>query len=262
MRYTWSRLVVGMALLVGLGSVVALSQAAEVSDDEFKSLIDADVKTLTKAVDAIEKATPANKKMVEQRAGHGIHSTALYVACYANTKATGKDGAKAAAIRDVAIEIAKAAHAKDFKKVSELTKELAAPKAAGKAGAIDVAKAAGLKDDEIDLVMHHFKKATVYGSAAEDDIKAYSKKAPTKPEIAGAIAHRVLGMAELSKVAVKGSNAKEKKEWAEFNEKMHKAAEDLLKVSQGKKVAPADLQKAFSAVNGSCTACHNVFKGT
>lgn len=259
MRQTWSRVLLGAALITGIAS---LTQAADVSNDEFKVLIEADAKTIAKAADAVEKATGAAKKTAEQRASHGVHSTALYVAAYSNARAGGADGAKAAAIRDQALQIAKAAHAKDFKKVAELAKDLTSPKAAGKAGKIELAKEAGVKEDDLDLIMHHFKKPAVYGSGAEDDIKAFSKKAPAKAEVAGAIAHRVLALAEFGKIVVKGENAKQKKEWEEFNTKMEKAAEDLLKASQAKKASPADLQKAFGAVNASCTGCHNVFKGT
>lgn len=259
MRHKWSRVLLGMALIAAL---TGLGQAADVTNDEFKVLLDADAKTITKAAEAVEKATGAAKKTAEQRASHGIHSTALYVAAYSNARIGGKDDAKAAAIRDQALQIAKAAHAKDFKKVAELAKDLSSPKAAGKTEKIDVAKEAGVKEDDLDLVMHHFKKPTVYGSGAEDDIKAFSKKAPAKPEVAGAIAHRVLALAEFGKITVKGENAKQKKEWEEFNTKMAKAAEDLLKASQAKKVVPADIQKGFASINASCTACHNVFKGT
>lgn len=256
MRHYW-RVMAGVVLIAGLAGI---GTAADVSDDEFKALLDADAKTITKAADAATNATGAAKKTAEQRASHGIHSTALYVAAYANARVGGKD-AKAAAVRDQALKIAKAAAAKDFKAVADLAKDLADPKAkADKADKIDVAKAAGLKDGEIDLVMHHFKKPTVYGSGAEDDIKAFAKKAPLKPELAGAIAHRVLAMTEFSKTAAKGENAKEKKDWADYNAKMETAALNLLKASQAKKPAPADLQKAFTAVLGGCTACHNVFK--
>lgn len=257
MQRLWSRVVVCTVVLAGM---VGLGTAADVSDDEFKTLITADAKTIAGAAEAGEKGTATAKK----NAGAGIRSTALYVAMYANGRIGGTDDAKMAAVRDQALKIVEAAKKSDFKAAGELAKDLASPAAAGKAGKIDVAKAAGLKDDDVDLVMRHFLKTTQHASGAEEDIKKFGgKKGPAvKPEVAAAIGHRVLVMTDLTKLTPKGENAKQKKDWEEYNKKMAAAAENLLKVSQDKKATPAALRTAFESINGSCTACHNVFKNT
>ncbi|WP_020470597.1 cytochrome c [Zavarzinella formosa] len=256
MRHTWSRALLGAALIV---AITGLSHAADVTDDEFKVLIDADTKLIAKAAEAGDKGA----KPVKNNAANGIRSTALYVAGYANSRIGGKDDAKMAAIRDQALLIAKAAKDQDFKKIGELTKDLSAPKAAAtKKEKIDVAKAAGVEEGDVELVMHHFKKPVAYASGAEEEIKKYGKKGATapKPEVAIALANRVLVLAEFSKTAIKADNAAAKKDWATYNDKMAKAAEDLLTAAHAKKSSPADLAKAFTAIDGACTACHSKFK--
>lgn len=247
------------ALLVGLG-LLGYAGAADISDDDYKTLIDQDIKLLTKAVEAVEKAK--DKKTTEQRAAGGVKSDALYIAAYANARITGKNAAedgKMAAVRDTAIKIAKAADKKDFKTIAEATKELASPKPAASAAKIDVAKAFG--ELSVDDVMHHFKKPTAYGGEWEDLIKdnATNKKGrAVTPAVAASIAQRSIIMGEYSKTVMKAENAKDKKEWGEYNEKFLKAAEDLLKAAHGKK--EGDLTKAFKALNETCTTCHSAFK--
>jgi hypothetical protein len=165
-------------------------------------------------------------------------------------------------VRDAAINLAKAADKKDFKAIAAATKELEAPKAAAKASAMkteDLIKAFG--ELSVEDVMHHFKKPTAYGGEWEDLIKdnATNKKGrAVTPAVAASIAHRSTIMGECSKTIVKAENAKDKKEWAEYNEAMLKASADLLKASKGKK--EADMTKAFKALNESCTVCHSAFK--
>lgn len=255
------RRIVSLRLLTAT-MVIGLSlyaTAADVGDDDYKTLLDQDIKLLTKAVEAVEKAKDA--KVTGQRAAGGVKSDALYIAAYANArigKTPAEDG-KMAAVRDTAISIAKAADKKDFKAIAAAIKELENPKPAAKAAKIDVAKAFG--ELSVDDVMHTFKKPTAYGGEWEDLIKdnATNKKGrAVTPAVAASIAHRSLIMAEYSKTVMKAENAKDKKEWAEYNEKLVKAAEDLLKASKGKKAD--DLTKAFKALNESCTVCHSAFK--
>jgi hypothetical protein len=252
------------ALTAGI-AVLSTAKAADVGNDEFKILIDQDSKLINKALAAVAKASEREKKVKEQQASSGIHSTALYIASYANARITGSDAAndaKMATLRDSALKIAKAAHDKDFKAITEAASGITAdpkPAAGAKATKIDIFKESGLKEGDFEVTMHAFKKPVAFGTGAEDEIKANAKKAVAKSDNAAAIAQRVLVLAELSKHVKKGENAKEKQEWDDLNIKMEKAAQDLLAAAKAKKPA-ADLQKAFSAINGSCTACHNVFK--
>jgi hypothetical protein len=257
MRRNVSLRLLTAAMLIGLWGYAG---AADVSDDDYKTLIDQDIKLIGKAVEAYEKAK--DQKVTGQRASSGVKSDALYIAAYANARITGKNAAedgKMAAVRDTAIKLAKAADMKDFKAIAEAAKELENPKAAASATKIDVAKAFG--ELSVDDVMHHFKKPTAYGGEWEDLIKdnaANKKGRAVTPAVAAAIAQRTLIMGEYSKTIMKAENAKEKKEWTEYNEKLIKAAEDLHKAAKGKK--EADMTKAFKALNESCTTCHSAFK--
>src|SRR5262249_2657312 len=107
--------------------------AAGVNDDEFKALLDQDAKIIAKATAAVEKASGKDKKVVEKNAGNGIKSSAIIIAGYANDRIDGKNpsaDAKAAGVRDLAIQIFQATDKKDFKAAAELGKGLADAKPA------------------------------------------------------------------------------------------------------------------------------------
>ena len=61
----------------------------------------------------------------------------------------------------------------------------------------------------------------------------------------------------------KDFSEKEKKplaDWTKLMDEMTKAAEDLSKEAKKDKVTQADTKKAFTTLNNTCAACHNVFK--
>jgi len=260
MRRTPVRLLLVAAALAGGMAWLGQAGAADLTDDEFKALVEQDVKVITKAADAADKAAPAKKKAVEKNAAAGIKSSAVNMAGYANDHITGKDpaaDARAAAVRDEAIKMFKAAEAKDFKAAAEAAKGLSSPKPAAGAKKIDVAKAFGeLTPKEI---MDNYKTTAQFGTNLEADVKANAKKATAKPADAALIAHRTLVMAEYTKTVTKAENAADKKEWDDYNAKMMKAAEDLLAASK-KKSSAADMAKLFTTLDASCTACHDKFK--
>jgi hypothetical protein len=234
--------------------------AADVSDDEFKALLDQDAKIIAKATAAVEKASGKDKKVVEKNAGSGIKSSAIIIAGYANARITGKnptaDG-NAAAVRDLAIQIFQAAEKKDFKTAGTLAQGLADAKPAADPKKVDLGKAfEGIVNKD---VMDNSKKTSQYGTNVEDDIKANAEKVTAKPGDATLMAHRVLVMGEYNKTVVKADNAADKKKWVEYNDKMLQAAGDLLTASK-KKSAPADMKKVFATLNASCIACHDDFK--
>ena len=258
MRRNAGRLFTGAALLAGFALLGPLG-AADLSDDEFKGLVEQDAKTIAKAVAAVEKAK--DKKTTEQRAAGGVKSAAMLVATYANARIGGKNAdadAQAASVRDAALHVMKAAGTKDFKAVADAAKEMGEAKPAAEAKKIDLAKE--FAEATVDDSMHAFKKTAQFGNGGEDEIKANAKKATMKPDAVVALANRVLALAELSKMITKGENEAKKKEWAGYNARMEKAAEELLKAAKAKKTGP-ELAKAFTAVNAACTTCHSAFKG-
>jgi hypothetical protein len=252
-------LLVAAALIVGL-ACLRPAGAADPTDDEFKALVEQDAKIIARAADAVGKATGKDKRVVEKNAGSGIKSSALIMAGYANARITGTNAdadAKAAGIRDTAIEIFKAADDKKFKEAAEAAKGLASPKPATGAKKIDIAKALGdLTQKE---VMDNFKKTSQYGTHVEEDIKTNAEKPTAKPNEAALMAYRVLAMAEYNKTVTKTENAADRKKWDEYNAKMISSTEALLAASKKKSTA-AEMKKAFAAVNATCFACHDDFK--
>jgi hypothetical protein len=256
-------LLVAAALCAGL---VCLSQAGAAdppTDNEFTTLLDQDAKIIAKAADAVEKApTPKDRKVIAKNAGSGIKSAALIIAAYSNSRITGKDpaaDAKAAAVRDEAIKIYKAAADGDFKAAAETAKGLSTAKGSGKAAKIDLLQAFGEVTSKD--VMHNFLKTNQYGTNVEADIiaNATKKGPPAKPADTILMSHRVLIMGEYSKKVVKAEGAEDTKKWLEYNDQMMQATEKLLAAAK-KKSSPADMAKAFTLVNASCTACHDDFK--
>jgi hypothetical protein len=258
MRRTPARpLLVAAALALGLALLGSAGAADPPTDAEFKALVDQDTKVIAGAADAVEKAAGKEKRVVERNAGNGIKSSALMMAELANSRIGGRDAAAdahAAAVRDEALKIYKAADGKKFKEAGEMAKGLAAVKPAADAKKIDIFKEAGeLTPKE---TMHNLTKTSQFGTNAEADIIANAKKATAKPADAALIAHRVLVLGEISKTVKKGENAAEKKAWDDYNAQMIKAAEDLLATTK-KKATAADLTKAFNTLNSRCTACHD-----
>jgi len=262
MRRTPARpLLVAAALGLGLALLTSAGAADPPTDAEFRAMVDQDARIIQKAADAVDQAAnPKERKVVARNAGSGIKSSALLMATYANDRITGTNkaaDAQAAAIRDEAIKIYKLAADGNFKGAAAAAKDLTTVKPAADAKKIDVTKDLGeLTQKE---VMHNFLKTSQFGTNAEADIIANAKKAAAKPADTALIAHRVLAMGELNKGIVKADNAADKKKWEEYNTKMIKATEALLAASQ-KKGSAADLAKAYTAVNASCTACHDDFK--
>lgn len=269
MRHTPARtLLVAAALVAGLAWLTQAGAADPPSDDEFKALVDQDAKIIAKAADAVDKAaTPKDKTAVIKNATPAIKSSAVIMAGYANAKITGKDpaaDAKAAAVRDAAIKIYEAANKKDFKAAAAEAAGLAKLKPAAKAEKMDTASLIkAFPELTSKEVMHNLHTTRAFGTNVEADIKANAEKKGTaaKPADAAMMAQRVLATGEYSKTVAKisGENEKEKKEWEQYNEKMIKATEDLLAAAK-KKSSPADMVKAFTAVNASCVRCHDDFK--
>jgi len=268
MRRTLARMLIATtALVVGL-AFFGPADAADISDDEFKAMLDQDTKIINAAVQSVAKADPKGKKVAEKNAANGIKSSALMIAGYANARIDGKkpnEDAKAAAIRDAALKIYKAAAAKKFNDVAEVAKGLSSPTGAAGAKKIDLAAAVkelGMAtEQEVTQkeVMHNFLKKEQHGTHIEADIIANSKKATAKPADISAMAQRLLVMAEFNKFVIKADNAEDKKKWAEYNEKMIKATEGLQATTK-KKTTAADLTKAFTVLDGTCKACHDDFK--
>jgi Cytochrome C' len=253
-------LLVAAALLAGFAYLAPVG-AADPTDDEYKALVAQDAKIIAGGADAVDKAASAKeKKVIAKNAGSGIKSSALLVATYSNNRIAGKDptaDAKAAGIRDEAIKIYKAAADGKFKDAADLAKGLASAKPAADPKKIDFLKDLGEVTQK--EVMHNFLKSPQYGTNVEADIIANGKKATAKPADTALMAHRVLAMGELNKVVVKAESAADKKKWEDYNAKMIKATDELLATTK-KKSSAAELQKAFTLVNSSCTACHDDFK--
>ena len=237
--------------------------AANVNDAEFKALLDQDIKIIDRAVSASAKATGRDKRVVEKNAANAVKSCALLIAGYANEHITGTGSAgnaKAAAIRDIALKMYKAAENKDFKAIAAAAKQLSNPKPAASAKKIDLGPALkDLGDVTQKEVMHNFLKKEQYGTNIEADIIANSKRATAKPADIDLMTRRLLIMGEYNKLIVMPESGEDKKKWAEYNDRMIKAAQ-ALQATTKKKTSAANLAKVFTTLDSSCKACHDDFK--
>ncbi len=263
MRRNSAWMLAAMAAVIGGWAYFSSADAANLSDDEFKALLDQDIKIVNNSVAAVEKAKGKDKRVVEKNASNGVKSSALIIAGYANERISGKnqdaDG-MAAAIRDSAIKMYKAAEAKNFKAVAAAAKELASPKPAMGAKKMDLAAVVKeLGEVSQKEVMHNFLKKEQYGTNIEADIIANSKRATAKPADINLMTKRLVVMGDYNKVITKAENMEDKKKWTDYNDRMIKAAAVLQETTK-KKTKAADLAKAFTALDGTCKACHDDFK--
>ena len=147
MRRTPARtLLVAAALALGLTLLGTAGAADAPTDAEFTALLEQDAKIIQAAAEA-GGAAKGPKDKAAKNATNGIKSSALLVATYANDRITGSNAggdSRAAAVRDQALKVYKAAETGDFKAAGEAAKALPMMKApGGEAKKVDVIKAVG-----------------------------------------------------------------------------------------------------------------------
>ena len=258
MRWNANRFLVGSLVvcagIVGLGMTSTDAAPAAVPDAEFKALVDQDAKNINTL---LNDGKPARKT-----ADRSIKSSALMIAAYAQSR-MGKnpaDDAKLATLRDTAIKVALTGGKKKYAEAVAPAKLLSADIAAGKPDTkpVDLIKATEIDMEEL---MYQFKKTAVGGLGLEEEIKANAKKLALKPEQISALAQRILVVCDFCDTLQPASGfsaTKPKKSWDQYNADMKTSSTAL--ISAAKANNAKDLQAAFTKLDGSCVACHNMFK--
>ncbi len=265
MRCSARRTLVGAAVV--LAGIVGLSSDSSVTaqggnavpEEEFKTLVDQDIKNIEAMVEVGKKKGAANIS----KASRSIKSSSMMIAAYAQSRigSKGANDAKLASLRDQAIKVGAAAGMKNFAAADNLVKLLKANAVDPKANTKKIDLVAAVGEFDIEELMYQFKKTSVGGLGVEEEIKAQAKKATIKPAEAAALAQRVLAVADYCEiVGINGgfNASKPKKAWDDYNKDMRAAAKDVIAAAAKKNAA--DLKDAFNKLDRSCVACHDKFK--
>jgi hypothetical protein len=263
MRWSARRTLLGAAVLMAgiLGLNRTSSEAADpMPESEFKALFDQDAKNIPGMIAMGQKKGAANIS----KASRAVNSNAMMIAYYANSRITGKDAkddAKMAALRDTALKVALAAGKKKFDEAEGPAKKLSLSIAADGGDAKPLKTAALVDAGKMDLeqLMYQYKKTSVGGMGAEEDIKANSKKLTLAPDKVATLANRVLAVCEYCETVTPEFDAKKtKKDWERYNKDTRAAAQALLSAVAGKN--QKTIQTALTKLDGACVACHEVMK--
>jgi len=278
-RTSWiRRSAVGFGLLAafwlaGVGSHLGAEEArADLPDGVTGKMIETDVAFLEKALEKKPKAAEIAT----------IKATALVIALNAQNSMSGGDATKMAAIRAGALKLAKAANT-DSGKFADAdymaTKAAFAELKAGAAGDADkapipVGKMIETSGVDLDWLMRGAYKPPAkvgsmdtdkMGRQIEKNIKDMAaKKKPLDVALATDAANRSIVVGEFT-LAMPHEDAKKNpakmKQWEDFTKEMVKVGKEVsVEGSKGAKADKAELQKKLSKLDGTCVACHEVFK--
>lgn len=192
---------------------------------------------------------------------------ALLVAAYGQSDPKDFGGA-----RDLGLKIHEAAKAGKFDEAAADAAKLTSAKDSASAGPVDLVKAAD-KEEARDGVMSLFKLRARGGVglnpkpvAAQDGIESrlnsYQNKIPSGAvnDDLRLLAVQVAVLAELTGHVGpdKAEGKKTPAKWKEFSGQMLDASEKFVKAAKAKK--DKDIKAAITAVNNSCTSCHEIFR--
>jgi hypothetical protein len=267
---------VGLLVAVWVAAVASHSGAqdtkAVLPDGAASKMIETDIAFLEKALEKKPKAAEIAT----------IKATALLIALNAQNSMSGTDATKMAALRASALDLAKAANTDsgkfadaDYMATKKAFTELKAGKgAAADMAPIPVAKMTEASGVDLDWLMRGAYKPPAKvgpidtdkaGRQVEKNIKDMAaKKKPVDVAMATDAANRSIVVGEFT-LAMPHEDAKKNpakmKQWEEFTKEMIKVGKEV--AAEGTKGAKADkgeLQKRLSKLDGTCVACHEVFK--
>lgn len=227
----------------------------------------------------LEKALEKKPKAAEIAT---IKATALLIALNAQNSMSGGNADKMAAVRASALDLAKSANTDsgkfsdaDYMATKKAFTELKAGSAAGAGKTpIPVMKMAESSGVDLDWLMRGaYKPPAKVGSMETDkmgrqiekNIKDMAaKKKPVDVELAIDAGNRSVVVGEFT-LAMPHEDAKRNpakmKQWEEFTKEMMKVGKEVAaEGSKGSKADKVELQRRLSKLDGTCVACHEVFK--
>jgi len=277
-RNSWIRRSAGG---VGLVAAICITLAASHSGAQDTKAILSDgaaVKMIEMDIAFLEKTLEKKPKAAEIAT---IKATALLIALNAQNSMAGADATKMAAIRASALNLAKSANTDsgkfadaDYMATKKAFTELKAGSGGGDKQPIPVAKMTEDSGVDLDWLMRGaYKPPAKVGSIdtdkagrqVEKNIKDMAaKKKPVDVALATDAANRTIVVGEFT-LAMPHEDAKKNpakmKQWEEFTKEMMKVGKEVAaEGAKGAKADKAELQRRLSKLDGTCVACHEVFK--
>ncbi len=244
--------------LIGLGFIFSLFVTIQhkisfAADSEEGGLTELIKKDSERIIGLLKNGQPEKKAIKRIKCG------SVMIAAYAEHLLTsGKKEASLIAIREAALAVSKDVSAKKYANADKIAKTLLNPGKASTAS-YKAGELVKLSKLDVDTLMSQYVKTVSGGLNMEADIRSASKSAAKVP--AQDIALRVKITADLMMTMEPDSGflggKKTKAAWVQFCKDMSGAAGEVMTniPSGGKK-----LQSAFLKLDGTCTACHNIFK--
>lgn len=277
MRNSWIRRSAGG---VGLVAVLCLTLAGSrsgaqdtrgvLAEGAANKLIETDIAFLEKALEKKPKAAEIAT----------IKATALLIALNAQNNGSG-DPSKMTAIRASALLLAKSANTDsgkfadaDYAATKKAFADLKAGTGKGEKVLVPAVKMAEEGGIDLDWLMRGAYKPPAKvgpidtdkaGRQVEKNIKDMAaKKKPVDVSLAIDAANRSIVVGEFT-LAMPHEDAKKNpakmKQWEEFTKEMMKVGKEVAdEGSKGAKADKAELQRRLSKLDGTCVACHEVFK--
>lgn len=234
MRTPLTRRLAGVAGLLAATAWLAADADLAAAPKDAESAVAADIAFLQKGL----------AKTPEKRAVPTLKAAAMNLAL-----------AGSADLRKQALKVAEAIGKKDFAAAKTAAAKLTP--AAGDGG--DAAKLAAAGKYDISEVMSAYRAEKVGGMNLEKDIKTAAKK---DAKLAAVVAARSALLADYTAalpVDKAAGNDANKKKWEGLSQDQLKASKEVLDEAAKGSASPA-LAKKVSALEATCTACHNQFR--
>jgi hypothetical protein len=240
--------------LGGLTFAAALNAAAPLPAETYTKVIDADVAHLVSVIESA-KANKTKKGLP------GIaKATAALIALHAQENLDGKDGDKMAAVRAGAMKVVEMLGKKDLDGAEKaaVTLKSGGEKSADK----KPAKIASVAKLDLHDIMHLFGRNTGGGMNLEADIRTMKKDGIKDLKLAELVGARTAAIADFTmELPPEFSGKKKKSDWDGWTKDMKTSAvEFATEAAKGTKADAAKLKKIVTALDASCTNCHNIFR--
>lgn len=242
--------------LLGAGAL-ALLFAAVASQSPAREPLPASATEKTLAADTAHLKALFELAKTRKKIENRVKATALLMAQTAQNNLEGENSEKMAAVRAQALKIAEAAAKKDLAAAEAATNALASAKGGDKKP-VELAK---MHDLELYEIMDLFAGSVGGGMNLEKDIRAAKRTGPTDADSAAIIGVRTAGLADFTMVLTPEFSArKTKADWEKYTQDMKQHSIDIVKEATKPSPDMMKVKQLMSALDASCTNCHNKFR--
>jgi hypothetical protein len=194
-----------------------------------------------------------SKKKLEGR----VKATAMLIAGYSQDQLGSPEGDKYASVRASALKIAEAASKKDLAGAQAAFEKIGSEK--GDTKKLELAKMNGI---DLHDIMDLFGGSVGGGMNIEKDIRTGKKDGVTDTKAAEILGIRVAKISDYTlDLPPEFGGKKNKADWEKWTKLMKTQSLELAaEASKGPMADKAKLKKQMSALDATCTNCHNVFR--